>query len=112
MSRKARGCEERANETSDFIRKKLLWLAREWHELANGVEGSSRWSPSSGKTTGGSVPRGQPMKGQASGRGDFRDFSPLCESIKDLPPKEQQSRLREHFGIFGGARPAKRPRKK
>ena len=34
------------------------------------------------------------------------DFSRLCESIEDLPPKEQESRLREHFGIFGGARPA------
>ena len=38
------------------------------------------------------------------------DFSRLCESIKDLPPKEQASRLREHFGIVGGARPAKRSR--
>jgi len=34
------------------------------------------------------------------------DFSRLCESTKDLPPKEQASRLREHFGIVGGARPA------
>ena len=39
-------------------------------------------------------------------------FSRLCESIKDLPPKEQASRLREFFGIVGGARPAKRSRKK
>ncbi len=30
----------------------------------------------------------------------------LCESTKDLPPKEQASRLREYFGIVGGARPA------
>ena len=38
---KARACEERANETGDFIMKELwLWLAREWHLLANGVEGS------------------------------------------------------------------------
>jgi hypothetical protein len=38
---KARACEERANETSDFIMKEFwLWVAREWHELANGVEGS------------------------------------------------------------------------
>ena len=36
---KARSCEERANETSDFIMKKFwLSLAREWHELANRVE--------------------------------------------------------------------------
>src|SRR6266480_4323529 len=27
----------------------------------------------------------------------------LCESTKDLPPKEQASRLREYFGIVGGA---------
>jgi len=35
------------------------------------------------------------------------DFSQLCESINDLPPKEQASRVREHFGIVGGARPAR-----
>jgi hypothetical protein len=34
------------------------------------------------------------------------DFSRLCESMKDAPPKEQAGRVREHFGIFGGARPA------
>jgi hypothetical protein len=33
------------------------------------------------------------------------DFSRLSESVKDLPPQEQASRVREHFGIFGGARP-------
>src|SRR5262245_316743 len=43
------------------------------------------------------------------------DFSRLCESAGGLPPKEQASRLREHFGILGGARPPdvrlnKRPR--
>jgi hypothetical protein len=32
-------------------------------------------------------------------------FSQLCESMKDAPPKEQASRVREHFGIVGGARP-------
>jgi hypothetical protein len=32
-------------------------------------------------------------------------FSRLCESIEDLPPKEQTSQVREHFGIFGGTRP-------
>ena len=42
------------------------------------------------------------------------DFSRLCEST-NLPPEEQASRLREHFGILGGARPPdvrlnKRPR--
>ena len=34
------------------------------------------------------------------------DFGRLSESVKALPPKEQASRVREHFGIFGGARPA------
>jgi hypothetical protein len=34
------------------------------------------------------------------------DFSRLCGSIEDLPPKEQARRLREYFGILGGARPA------
>jgi hypothetical protein len=33
-------------------------------------------------------------------------FSRLCESIKDLPPKEQANRMRDYFGILGGARPA------
>ena len=34
-------------------------------------------------------------------------FSRLCESIKDLPPEEQVSRVHEYFGIFGGAPPLK-----
>jgi hypothetical protein len=77
---KARDCEEHAKETSDFMAKEFwLWLAREWHELANGVEPSPPKHPPS-------------------------PFSRLCESIKDLPPKEQASRLREFFGIVGGAR--------
>jgi hypothetical protein len=33
-------------------------------------------------------------------------FSWLCESVEGLTPKEQASRLREYFGIVGGARPA------
>ena len=34
---KARACEERANETSDFIMMMFwLWLACEWHGLAKG----------------------------------------------------------------------------
>ena len=33
-------------------------------------------------------------------------FSRLCEGIKDVPPKAQASRVRDHFGIFGGVRPA------
>jgi len=43
------------------------------------------------------------------------NFGRLCESAGGLPPKEQASRLREHFGILGRARPPdvrlnKRPR--
>jgi hypothetical protein len=34
------------------------------------------------------------------------DFTRLCASIKDLPPKQQASRVRDYFGILGGARPA------
>jgi hypothetical protein len=40
------------------------------------------------------------------------DFSRLCGSIEDLPPKEQASRVREHFGILGGARPPERLKKR
>jgi hypothetical protein len=36
-------------------------------------------------------------------------FDQLCESIKDLPPKEQARRMDQHFGVFGGARPTKPP---
>ena len=46
----------------------------------------------------------RPTGGRASERPS--DFSRLSESVKDLPPKEQASRVRKHFGILGGARPA------
>ena len=46
----------------------------------------------------------RPTEGRASERPS--DFSRLSESVKDLPPKEQVSRVRQHFGILGGARPA------
>ena len=39
-----------------------------------------------------------------AGKQEAERFSRLCESTKDLPPKEQASRLRKHFGIFGGVR--------
>jgi hypothetical protein len=39
--------------------------------------------------------------------GERAAFSRLCESIKDLPPEEQVSRVHEYFGIFGGAPPPK-----
>ena len=45
----------------------------------------------------------RPTEERASERAS--DFSRLAESVKDLPPKDQLSRVREHFGIFGGARP-------
>ena len=32
-------------------------------------------------------------------------FSRFCESVKDLPPKEQASRVDEYFGVFGGGGP-------
>ena len=46
----------------------------------------------------------RPTEGRASERPS--DFSRLSESVKDLPPKEQASRVRKHFGILGGAWPA------
>ena len=49
----------------------------------------------------------RPTGGRASERPS--DFSRLSESVKDLPPKEQASRVRKHFGILGGARPAEGP---
>ena len=49
----------------------------------------------------------RPTEGRASERPS--DFSRLSESVKDLPPKEQASRVRQHFGILGGARPAEGP---
>jgi hypothetical protein len=48
--------------------------------------------------------RARPTEGRASKRPS--DFSRLCESINDLPPKEQANRVRHYFGILGGARPA------
>ena len=45
------------------------------------------------------------LRSQAAGKRDAEQFSQLCESTKDLPAKEQASRVREHFGIFGGVRP-------
>ena len=41
-----------------------------------------------------------------AGKQEAERFSQLCESTNDLPAKEQASRVREHFGIFGGVRPA------
>ena len=41
-----------------------------------------------------------------AGKQTAERFSRLCESMKDLSPKEQASRVREYFGIVGGARPA------
>jgi hypothetical protein len=49
----------------------------------------------------------RPTGGRASERPS--DFSQLCESLTPLPPQEQASRVRKHFGILGGARPAEGP---
>ena len=49
-------------------------------------------------------PASVPDSRQADKR-EAERFSQLCESTNDLPPKEQASRVREHFGIFGGVRP-------
>jgi hypothetical protein len=38
--------------------------------------------------------------------GPAGQFSQLCENVEDLSPRKQASRVDEHFGIFGGARPA------
>ena len=45
-----------------------------------------------------------------TGKQEAEQFSRLCESTKDLPPKEHARRAREHFGIFGGVRPGSRRR--
>jgi hypothetical protein len=43
-----------------------------------------------------------------AGKQATEQFSRLCENVEDLPPKDQASRVHDHFGIFGGARPAPR----
>jgi hypothetical protein len=59
---KAQACEERANETSDCIMRKFwLWVAREWHELANRVEVNGPYaerSPDEGEADPGAKSRG------------------------------------------------------
>jgi hypothetical protein len=46
------------------------------------------------------------VSSRQAGKKAAKRFSRLCESVKDLPPKKQASRVRDYFGIFGGARPA------
>jgi hypothetical protein len=48
--------------------------------------------------------RDRPRRAEERASGRPSDFNRLCES--DLTPEEQASRLREYFGILGGARPA------
>ena len=55
-----------------------------------------------------SGPWSKPMTAVADLALPERRFSRLCESTNDLPPKEQASRVLEHFGIFGGVRPHRR----
>ena len=48
--------------------------------------------------------KARPLDGLQRDR-SLEQFSRLCESVTPLPPKEQASRVREHFGIIGGACP-------
>jgi hypothetical protein len=48
--------------------------------------------------------KARPLDGLQRDR-SLEQFSRLCESVTPLPPKEQASRVREHFGIVGGACP-------
>ena len=48
--------------------------------------------------------KARPLDGLQRDR-SLEQFSRLCESVTPLPPKEQASRVREHFGIIGGAFP-------
>jgi hypothetical protein len=55
-----------------------------------------------------SIAAGRSRRGTLDGRDCQQpqaQFSQLCESMKDAPPEEQASRVRKHFGVFGGARP-------
>ena len=45
---------------------------------------------------------GRPTEERAGGQ--LSDFSRLCESVEDLPPKEQARQARDYFGTFGGGR--------
>ena len=46
-----------------------------------------------------------------AGKQAAKRFSRLCESVEDLPPKEQASRLREHFEVWRSAAAEGRGRK-
>jgi hypothetical protein len=50
--------------------------------------------------------RDRPARTEERANRQPSDFSQLCENVEDLSPKKQASRVDEHFGIFGGARPA------
>ena len=79
----AQGCgPTKANPLDGLLRDRAR-PAEEWHVMEE-VDESSRQ-----------------VREQAAER-----FSQLCESIKGLPPKEQASRVDQHFGFFGGSRPA------
>jgi hypothetical protein len=50
----------------------------------------------------------RPLEGLVRNRplpSEERQAAGNCEGIKDVPPKEQASRVRDHFGNFAGARP-------
>jgi hypothetical protein len=50
--------------------------------------------------------RDRPARAEERANKQPSDFGQLCENVEDLSPKKQASRVDEHFGIFGGARPA------
>ena len=50
----------------------------------------------------------RPLEGLVRDRplpSEERQAAGNCEGIKDVPPKTQASRVRDHFGNFAGARP-------
>ena len=73
----------------------------------DGLNESGPWSKPMTGVADLALPASMPDSRQA-GKQEAERFSRLCESTNDLPAKEQASRVREHFGIFGGVRPHRR----
>ena len=51
--------------------------------------------------------RDRPAPTEKAASKQLSNFGQLCENVEDLSPKKQTSRVDEHFGKLGGARPAK-----
>ena len=64
----------------------------------DGLNESGLWSKPMTGVADLALSASMPNSGQA-GKQEAEQFSQLCESTNDLPPKEQASRVREHFGI-------------